>query len=112
MLSFAEAESFEGFKRRSGGLLEGLIEFLNRTQRFTELGAQGGRGIAEGSKNTFLGVGWGLRLSYGVARTGIYGVERKDVLAAEVGYRAGQQRFDAFALANLSCNVTRDSFVG
>src|SRR6202043_3082664 len=53
----AEAERFQSFERRRGGLREWNIKLLHRSERFAQFAAQPGCRLAECIEHLFLGRG-------------------------------------------------------
>src|SRR5208337_4732928 len=108
VLNLPQGEYLESFERGGCSLGQGLVEFLNRSERLAQLGAQVGGGVAQRVQDLLLARGLRLRLGERVAGRDVDGVECNHILAAETRNRAVDHRFDPAALADFAPDVAGD----
>src|SRR5271166_1338743 len=98
----SQAVSLQGFKRRRSGLLKRRVEFLDRAERLTELGAQIRRRITQCFQDSLLAVCGFLLLSQGIARAAVHGPEAQNILASQACNRAVKERSALGPLAKVA----------
>ena len=101
----AETIRLQRLQRRRGHVLRGRIVLLHRGQRFSQLLAQLGRGVAERFEHLLFSVGCHLLLREHIAIAAVHSVQSQHILAAQTRDGAFDGGCAGGTLANLARQV-------